>query len=130
MAEARTLPRVRTRRMPLARSAATAARWPVGVALTSWRYLWRTTPIHRSEQPGTWPDDGPPPLPDELVDEQVQRVPDGAGPLFHRRYAAVIRDAQLAPEELMAHLQRDPDSAAPSEFATFKKTAGNEEAMR
>ena len=55
---------------------------------------------------------------------------DGAGPLFHRRYVAVIRDAELAPEELMASLQRDPDSAAPSEFATFKKTAGNGEAMR
>ena len=130
MAEPRTLPRMRAGRMPLARSAATAARWPIGVALTSWRYLWRTTPIHRSDEAGCWPDDGPPPLPRGLVDEQVQRVGDGAGPLFHRRYVAVIRDAELGPEELMARLQRDPDSAAPSEFATFKKTAGNAEAMR
>ena len=50
---------MRAGRMPLARSAATAARWPIGVALTSWRYLWRTTPIHRSEEAGCWPDDGP-----------------------------------------------------------------------
>ncbi len=27
----------------------TAATWPVGVALTSWDYMWRTTPMHRSE---------------------------------------------------------------------------------
>jgi hypothetical protein len=34
------------------------------------------------------------------------------------------------PEELMARLQADPDSAAPSEFATFRKVAGDEGAMR
>ena len=107
----------------------TAARWPAGVALTSWRYMWRTTPIKRSEDPGSRHEDSPPPLPDGLVDEEAQRVRDGAGPLFHRRYRAHIRGAEISPDELMALLQQDPDRAAPSEFATFKKSAGDEGRM-
>jgi Domain of unknown function (DUF1990) len=109
---------------------ATAARWPVGVALTSWRYMWRTTPIYRSEEPGSWPEDAPPPLPEDVADEEVQRVPHGAGPLFHRRYAARIRCPRLSPEQLMARVQRDPDCAAPTEFATFKKASGDGDRMR
>jgi uncharacterized protein (UPF0548 family) len=124
------VPRFRTGRIPLGRSMATAARWPVGVALTSWRYMWRTTPSKRSEEPGSWPDDSPPPLPDDLVDEDVQRLRHGAGALFHRRYRARIRDPELSSEELMATLQRNPDRAAPSEFATFKKSKGAEDHMR
>jgi uncharacterized protein (UPF0548 family) len=112
--------------MPFARSMATAARWPVGVLLTSWRYMWRTTPMRRSEEPGSWPDDAPPSLPGGLVDDEAQRVGHGAGPFFRRRYRALIRDPQLSPEELMARLQRDPDCAAPSEFATFRKVEGND----
>src|SRR5436305_429118 len=27
----------------------TAATWPVGVGLTSWDYMWRSTPMHRRE---------------------------------------------------------------------------------
>jgi hypothetical protein len=114
----------------LARSMATASRWPVGVLLTSWRYMWRTTPMHRSEEPGSWPEDAPPPLPDGLVDDDVQRLGHGAGPLFHRRYRAHIRDSSVSADELMARLQRDPDCAAPSEFATFRKVAGNGDGMR
>src|SRR6185503_14225962 len=81
-------------------------------------------------KPGSWADDGPPPLADHGTDDDAQRVADGVGPLFHRRYRADIRGARLPPEELMALLQADPDSAAPSEFATFKKVSGDEGAMR
>jgi hypothetical protein len=109
---------------------AMAARWPVGIALTSWRYMWRTTPIRRSEVPGSWPEDAPPPLPDGLVDEDVQHLSDGAGPLFHRRYLACIRGPEVTPEELMSRLQRNPDDAAPTEFASFKKAAGKDDGMR
>jgi uncharacterized protein (UPF0548 family) len=130
VARPKTVPRLRTRRMPLLRSAATAARWPVGVALTSWRYMWRTTPIRRLEKPGSWQGDAPPPIPDGLVDEDVQRVRDGAGAFFHRRYFARIRDPDCSPEELMARLQEQPDRAAPSEFATFKKVRGEDNTMR
>jgi Domain of unknown function (DUF1990) len=109
---------------------ATAARWPVGVALTSWRYMWRTTPFHRSEVAGSWAADAPPPLPDDLVDQDVQHWSQGWGPLFHRRYLARIHGPRVAPEELMARLQRNPDAAAPSEFATFKKASESGDSMR
>jgi hypothetical protein len=29
------------------------ARWPLGIAVVSWRYMWRTTPLHRSEEAGS-----------------------------------------------------------------------------
>ncbi len=120
----------RSNKLPLTRSAAIAARWPIGLALTSWRYLWRTTPLYRAEEPGSWANDAPPPLPEGSTDDEAQRVVHGAGPLFHRRYRADISGASLSPEELMARLQADPDAAAPSEFATFKKVSGEEVGMR
>lgn len=130
MASSRTFPHFRTRRLPLGRSLATASRWPVGVALTSWRYLWRTTPMHRLEQPGAWTVDAPPPLPDGIVDDDAQRLAHGAGPLFHRRYGVRIREAGMSAAELMGSLQLDLDQAAPSEFATFKKVSGAEDRMQ
>jgi hypothetical protein len=119
----------RSSKLPLTRSAAIAARWPLGLALTSWRYLWRTMPLYRAEEQGSWADDAPPPLPEGSIDDEAQRVVDGVGPLFHRRYQADISGASLSPEELMARLHADPDSAAPSEFATFKKVSGKEGGM-
>jgi uncharacterized protein DUF1990 len=126
---ARTLPPLRTRRLPLARSLATAARWPLGVGLTSWRYMWRTTPMHRSEEAGSWPDDAAPPLPGAVVDDDLQPAQQGAGAFFHRRYSARIDGAELSAGELIARLQRDPDAAAPSEMATFKKSSGAPDRM-
>jgi hypothetical protein len=117
------------RKQTIPRNIATAARWPVGVALTSWRYMWRTTPMYRSEEEGAWPDDAPPPLPDELRRDDLQRPRDGSGPLFHRRYGVRIEDSRLDAPELMACLKENPDRAAPSEFATFKKLAGEEGRM-
>jgi len=117
-------------RLSRSRRLATAARWPVGVALTSWRYMWRTTPMRRSEEPGDPEHDAPPPLPPELERSDLQDVEDGAGPLFHRRYRAAIRDAACSPEELMRYLTGDPDRAAPTELATFQKVRGPAAAMR
>ena len=112
------------RNQPLFRRLTTATRWPVGVVLTSWRYMWRTTPLYRSEEQGTWADDAPPPLPEGASHEDVQRVGHGAGPLFRRRYTAVIAGSPLSPEGLLDRLTADLDKAAPTEFATFKKLEG------
>ena len=38
-------------KLSFSRRLATAVRWPVGVGLTSWRYMWRTTPMRRVEEP-------------------------------------------------------------------------------
>jgi hypothetical protein len=118
----------RNQRLP--QRVATASRWPVGVALTSWRYLWRTTPLYRDEVEGSLETDSPPPLPAELQRSEIQTPEHGAGPLFHRRYRVRIRDSELSADQLVRAVAADPDSVAPSEFATFRKLSGPEDAMR
>ncbi len=108
----------------------TATRWPVGVVFTSWRYMWRTTPMHRTEESGTLDADAPPPLPGGVSHEEVQHAADGAGPLFHRRYRTRIRATDLTPTELVERVSADLDRAAPTEFATFQKVLGAERVMR
>jgi uncharacterized protein (UPF0548 family) len=105
-------------------------RWPVGVSLASWRYLWSTTPLHRWELTGSWPEDAPPDLPAGADSGDLQLLEDGAGPLVHRIYRTRIVGAAISPEELMRRLSADPDSAAPSEFATFQKLEGEEGELR
>jgi uncharacterized protein (UPF0548 family) len=118
-----------TRRIPAHRRLFTAAGWPLGVALTSWSYLWRTTPMHRHERLGTLEDDAPPPLPSGVSDADLQRCEDGVGPLFRRRYRVRIRDAELDPPRLMACLREDLNAVAPTEFARFIKVGGEEGRM-
>jgi hypothetical protein len=118
------------RRPSLGRRLATAARWPVGVALTSWSYMWRTTPMHRREEAGAVNDDGPPPLPDGVSDEEVQHPSDGTGPLFHRRYAITVRDPRLSPEDLVRRISTDLNRVTPTEFAVFQKVHGEDDDMR
>jgi hypothetical protein len=110
------------------RRVATMMVWPFGIALTSWHYMWRTTPMHRCERPGTR-SDVPPPLPESLRPDDLQQPADGAGPLFHRRYEARIRDPRLTPEELIELLGRDPNCASPTEFARFHKVRGSAERL-
>ena len=117
------------KRPPLARRLATAARWPVGIGLTSWSYMWRTTPMHRREEAGAVADDAPPELPDGVSREEVQYASDGAGPLFRRRYAAVVREPRMSPEELIAQVAGDLNKVAPTEFAVFQKVEGPDEGM-
>jgi hypothetical protein len=87
--------------------------------------MWRTTPMHRSEETGRR-DDLPPSLPDAAMDDDVQRIEGGVGPLFHRLYRARIRDAALSPQELIDRLSTDPNVATPTELARFLKIGGAE----
>ncbi|MGQ0574357.1 MAG: DUF1990 family protein [Pseudonocardia sp.] len=103
-------------------------RWPLGILLVSWRYLWRTTPVHRDERPGG-PDDMPPPLPPGTVDGRVQRATDGVGPLLHRRYAALAAGTRMTPEEVMRCFREDPNWSTPGDVAIFAKTRGEPECM-
>src|SRR3954466_10093131 len=109
------------RRPSLPRRLRTASRWPPGVALTSWRYMWRTTPFHRSETLGSPEADAPPDLPAGVDRDEVQFPETGAGPLFHRVYRAHIRGTAVSPEELVERITADLDQVAPSEFASFNK---------
>jgi hypothetical protein len=118
------------RKQALPQRLATASRWPMGVALTSWRYLWRTTPLHRDEVEGSLEADSPPPLPAELERAEIQMPKSGAGPLFHRLYRVRIRGSGLSAVELVRRVAAEPDSVAPSEFATFRKLNGSDGRMQ
>jgi hypothetical protein len=104
----------------------TALTWPLGIALTSWSYLWRITPIHRRELDGTPNEDLPPPLPEGVADDDVQRLEHGTGPLFHRIYTAAIRDADVDAATLIADVKRDLNRLAPWGLARFRKVTGAE----
>ena len=113
----------------LPRGLAMSLRWPAGVALTGWAYLWRTTPMHRRELPGGWEDDRPPPLPAALEDDELQRVADGAGPLLRRRYRARISGGDLTAAALIERLKADPDRVAPGALAHFEQRSGEQGRM-
>ena len=113
------------RRQSLGRHLSTAARWPVGIGLTSWRYLWRTTAVHRWEMTGSMPLDAPPQLPGDVSLDDVQRADDGVGPLMHRIYRTRVVGSSLTPERLLGRITEDLDRVAPSEFATFQKLQGD-----
>lgn len=113
-------------RQPLSKRLATAARWPVGVGLTSWRYLWRLTPVDRWEWSDSQPEDAPP-LP---AGADLQRPADGAGPFVHRLYRLRVRESVLTPAQLMTAITSDIDQVAPSEFASFQKVHGDEDDLQ
>lgn len=100
-------------------------RWPVGMVLVSWRYLWRTTVLHRWEGEGGAAD-YPPELPPAVADHAVQRVADGVGPLLHRCYRVRIRGGRCTPEQLMRRFVSDLNAAVPSEVAFFRQLSGAE----
>jgi hypothetical protein len=108
--------------------ALTAARWPAGIALTSWAYMWRITPMHRDEVEGSLPEDLPPDLP--ATSDGVQRPEDGAGPLFHRLYSTRIAESRLDAAGLIERAAADPNVVAPGEFTKFQKERGEEGDMR
>ena len=105
-----------------ARWVAALVRWPIGLVLVSWRYFWRTTPIHRSDVAGD-ETDLPPPDSGGSDDAGVQHPADGHGALLHRFYSVRIAGTPLSPEELMQRLVADPDRWSP-EFAVFRRTRG------
>src|SRR4051794_41860319 len=91
----------------------TALRWPLGVLLTWWAYMWRVTPLHRSEEEGDAGRDGPPPLPPGTPLDDVQLPGDGHGPLMRRRHRVDGCDGELDAAPLVAAVRRDPHRPRP-----------------
>jgi uncharacterized protein (UPF0548 family) len=117
-------------RLGLSRRLSTAASWPFGVALTSWSYMWRTTPMHRAEVGGSLVDDSPPALPRGTDPGELQPPESGYGPLYHRRYSARINGSRMSPEALMERIQGNLNAAAPRRLASFHKVRGADEPMQ
>lgn len=108
-----------------------ALTWPMGIALTSWDYMWRTTVMHRRESVrGAAPDHLPPAHPTAIEDTEVQEAHDGVGPLFHRRYSTRIRNSSLSASALMAQLKTDLNQAAPTKFARFQRVLGDQPGLQ
>ncbi|MEJ7629888.1 MAG: DUF1990 family protein [Nocardioidaceae bacterium] len=124
-----SLPDAPPHRPTILRRLGTLARWPVGIALTSWRYMWRTTALHRSEETGDRTD-LPPGIPDDLVDDETQGVGHGEGPLLHRRFTVLIAGSSMSPAELMEDVRGNINRAVPSEVAYFRKVRGEEGPFR
>jgi hypothetical protein len=103
--------------------------WPVGIAAVSWRYMWRTIPLHRSEEAGTGAD-----LPDSEYDtsgfaDQVQPLDAGVGPMLHRSYGVRIVGTSMTPSALIDLVSTRLNQASP-EMAVFRKTRGANGTLR
>jgi hypothetical protein len=126
----RVRPPAMIRRLTVRRRAATAARWPLGVLKTGWDYLWRTTPMQRTNGSGSLPDDLPPPLPPSADRTDLQDFEDGFGPLLHRSFVTRVEDAELTAQELIGAFGGVPNRAAPKALGSFVKLRGEEGALR
>jgi len=91
-----------------------ARRWAVGMALVTWRYVWSTTPLHRSETREPRPR-RPPDVPPEVSVEGVQGWETGSGPLAHRLFRARIADARVDAATLLGALATDFERLLPRE---------------
>ena len=102
--------------------------WPIGIAVVSWRYLWRTTPLHRSEGPGTRAD-----LPDPAYgpggQARQQTLEMGVGLMLHRSYAVRITGSSMTPAALVDLVAARLNQVSP-EMAVFRKTRGTASALR
>jgi hypothetical protein len=85
--------------------------------------------MDRRELEGSLDHDMPPPLPDDMTLEGMQRPSDGRGPLFHRTYSATIEDPQTAAAALMERVKADPNLVSPWSLARFRKLRGPESRM-
>jgi hypothetical protein len=103
--------------------------WPVGIAAVSWRYMWRTIPLHRCEEAGTRAD-----LPGLVHGtsrpaDRLQPLDAGVGPMLHRSYGVRIAGTGMAPSALIDLLSARLNQASP-EMAVFRKTRGAQGTLR
>jgi hypothetical protein len=102
--------------------------WPVGLAAVSWRYMWRTTPMHRSEETGGQAD-LPEPVDGTAPGDGRQLLDQGSGPMLHRSYTVRIAHSSMSPAALIDLVAARLNRASP-EMAVFRKTRGSEDSLR
>jgi hypothetical protein len=89
--------------------------------------MWRTTPLHRSEQAGSAED-----LPDPVHHDEGhgrQGLDAGVGPMLHRTYAVQIGNSAMSPAALIEMVAAKLNQASP-EMAVFRKTRGADGTLR
>jgi hypothetical protein len=91
--------------------------------------MWRTIPLHRSEEAGGQADLPPAQELDGPLAERLQPADDGVGPLLHRCYTVRIVNSPLSPDDLIDKVAANLNRPAP-EVAVFRKTRGTEDKMR
>ncbi|WP_098959273.1 DUF1990 family protein [Pseudonocardia sp. N23] len=111
------------------RRVAALVRWPIGLAAVSWRYMWRTIPVHRDEVAGDASDE-PPALAGQFRDDRVQEAADGHGDLLHRNYSVRIGGSGLDARRLVASLVDDLNGWFPTGVAVFLRTRGRTGGVR
>lgn len=100
----------------------TLLRWTLGLGLVSWRYLWQTMPLYRTESADGEDCCRPPALPEALVPPSLQRTGDGVGPLFHRRFQVQVSAPAVTAEQLMTAVTDDFGRFVPSEVVGIRRT--------
>lgn len=105
------------------RRVAALARYTVGLAESTARYLWCCRQVERTEDDADT-SDLPPALPDDLVDGHLATLDEGSGPLLHRTFRILVRDNALDATQVMDTITGDLDRAVPSEVASFRKERG------
>lgn len=107
----------------------TVLSWPIGIAMVSWRYMWRTTPLHRWEETGTRADVSDAQYEPERFTDGRQGLDAGFGPMLHRSYAVRIVHSAMSPASLIDMVSAKLNKASP-EMAVFRKTRGAEGTLR
>ena len=100
-----------------------ALRRPLGMALSTMRYLKRVPSVTRRSKTVTAAPDAVPSTGRGRDDVQDARE-DGVGPLYHRHYRARINGPGISAEELIRRIGGDPNCTSPVEVAEFEKTEG------
>lgn len=100
-------------------------RWLVGTAVTTAQYPFRRVPLYRRDRA-----DHDCELPDPHRDlpgdpSTVQRVADGLGPMFHRRYWIVLADCATGPEGLLDAIATDVNCVCPGALSRFEAADGS-----
>jgi len=103
--------------------------WPVGIAAVSWRYMWRTIPLHRSEEAGTRADLPSPAYGSGGFPDGLQPLDAGVGPMLHRSYGVRIAGTRMTPSALIDLVSSRLNQASP-EMAVFRKTRGARGTLR
>lgn len=100
-------------------------RWVVGTAGAMVQYPFRRIPVYRRDRTGH--DCVPPDLHRDLPGDPatLQRVDDGVGPLFHRRFWIVLADCATDAKGLLGTVASDVNRVAPGALSRFEAADGS-----